>query len=246
MNTTLVYSSVIVVVILLSYIVYVGYPIYQAVQHEKELMNEAVPYEQHPVNATGSFLVAGDSTAFGTGTRDSKNSTGGRLGAQYPMANIRNVSKNGLKLQGLVEKLNVLPTTTHYDVALIQIGANDIVGFTSYADIRSRLDSVLEWATIHATHTLVLTAGNVGLSPVFRFPLTWLYTNRTLQVRQTFMTEITKYSNISYVDLYKNKADEPFNKNVPLYYAADHFHPSDAGYGLWYQSISATLQNVFK
>jgi lysophospholipase L1-like esterase len=251
MNIYMYIVIAIVVLIVLGEILYVGYPIYAAIQEGKILMAEAVPYEQHPqslasASTTASssiqqILVTGDSTAVGTGAKDNKNSTGGRLGAVYPNAELTNVSENGLKLYGLVSKLNALPTNSHYDLVLIQIGANDVVRFTPLTQVQSELDTVLNWASIHSTHTIVLTAGDIGLSPVFKFPLNIFVEQRTLKVRKIYMQEIAKYPSISYVDLFKYRQDEPFNTNVPLYYAPDHFHPSDAGYGLWFQSVQAKL-----
>jgi lysophospholipase L1-like esterase len=229
-----------IAIAIVTYILYVGVPIYQAIQEGKQLMSQAVPYEQHPVQPTQYFLVTGDSTAVGTGASTSTESTAGRLGQQFPSADITNVSENGLTLERLMQKLPALPDK-HYDLVLIQIGANDIVKFTSYSDVRSRLDTVLNWAQAHSTRTLVLTAGDDGLAPVFHFPLPQIYTHRTLEIRKIFMTEIGKYLSITYIDFYKNKEDEPFNKNIPLYYAPDHFHPSSAGYGIWYTGIQAAL-----
>ena len=235
---------IVVVVVIIGYIAYVAYPIYKAIHQTKYLMAEAVPYQQDPPNAKFSILMAGDSTAVGTGAATPAGSTAGLIGAEYPDASISNIGVNGLKLDGLLQKFQEMPTTTQYDLIVIQIGANDIVGFTPLSKVSSELSQGLVLARQHAKHVVVLTAGDVGLAPVFRFPLSYIFEQRTLAVRKIFMSEIAQYQNVSYVDLFKYRNDEIFNTDIPKYYAADHFHPSAAGYAVWYQSIKPQIQRV--
>lgn len=219
---------------------YLGYPILRAVQASKQLMKDAQPYEQHPESPSTRILVAGDSTAYGTGAADSRDSVAGRLGQLYTDAEIVNLSQNGLKLEGLKQKL-ASHKEDHYELIVLQIGANDIVGFTPLSSIRTELRDVLEQATLLGDTVIVITSGNIGLSPVFRAPLSNLLSARTRTVRSIFIDEISKYSSIRYVDLYKEREVEPFNKDIPLYYAPDLFHPSGAGYGLWFEEIKLVL-----
>jgi lysophospholipase L1-like esterase len=226
--------------LLFALILYIAYPVWSGIQASKELQADAVAYQQHPDNPRLHFLVAGDSTAVGTGAKDPLDSVAGRLGARYPEADITNVSENGLRLAGLKEKLEALPER-RYDLILIQIGANDVVNFTALDDVTSRLRSVLDLAEKQSEMTVVLTSGNIGLSPIFKPPFSNLISWRTRQVRDIFMEEIGARDQVRYVDLYREKGNEPFNTDVPRYYAADLFHPSGEGYGLWFRDIEKVL-----
>jgi lysophospholipase L1-like esterase len=126
----------------------VAYPIYRAMKLATQLVSETKPYEQHPENPTQNFLVAGDSTAAGVGSVDNKLSTAGRLGAQFPDAEITNLGVSGDRLQDLLKTLKNL-SNQRFDLILLQIGANDITHFTPYKKIdncdEQKNDSINLW-----------------------------------------------------------------------------------------------------
>ena len=117
--------------VLLIVVVYVGYEYFRIqnlIQVSAGLVAEVRPYE----NATGtvSVLVLGDSTAVGVGS-PSDESVAGRLG-EYLHASVENHAVSGAvtaDLPGQIAKAQ----KQHYDLILIQIGANDIIRFHSPA-----------------------------------------------------------------------------------------------------------------
>lgn len=220
---------------------YITYPIFRATRIDKKLMQTTVPYEQHVAGTSMRILVAGDSTGVGTGTRDAKYSTAGRLGKLFPTATISNISENGLKIDGLRQKLTQLDGD-YFDLALIQIGANDVIRYTSLDEIRSGVASVLATITTLSNRTIILTSGNIGLAPIFRWPLSQLYANRTREVRRIFLEEIAKHATVTYVDLYREPIDDELSKDIPRYYASDLLHLSDDGYGVWFKEIVSTAK----
>ncbi len=222
-------------------VAYHAYPFQKAIKLSKEIEEHTTPYEQHPTNPTMSILVAGDSTAVGTGAAKNEESTAGRLGAYYPNADITNLSENGLKLDGLEAKLKNI--TGKYDLALIQIGANDTVRLTRMKNIEKRIDAVLAHATERADKVIVLTSGNIGLSPVFKWPVSTLLSHRAKKVRNIYMSKITKYPTAKYVDLYKEKNEDIFAKDVHKYYAKDFFHPSGEGYAVWFDGVKKMIES---
>lgn len=216
-----------------------GYPIYSSLKKTKNIEIKTTKYQQNPHDVALHFLVAGDSTGVGTGAAESTQSTAGLLGQMYPTAIITNISENGLKLADVAEKLSLI--TENYDLILLQVGANDIIGFTQYDTIEQELQEILSIATKHSKKVIVITSGNIGLSPVFRFPLSNFITNRTRKVREIFIKTIIKYPNVQYVDLFQNKENDVFHKNISKYYAHDLFHPSSEGYNYWFKKIKEVL-----
>ncbi len=243
--------SIIILVFLMCVLIglYFSYPIFSAIRTSKEIEKNTTPFQQHPAQPNFRVLVAGDSTGVGTGAADPKFSTAGRLGADYPDAGIMNISENGLKLAELEEKLKEF-TTNHpqpkYDLLLIQIGANDIVGQTSYKSIEKSIVAILDIAEKFASNTVVLTSGNVGASPVFRWPLSVYLRSRTVAVREIFLTAVQNRPSVSYVDLFRNPQDDIFLNDVERYYAIDLFHPSGDGYGVWYEEIKKEIEKIKK
>ncbi|MEO6536822.1 MAG: SGNH/GDSL hydrolase family protein [Candidatus Paceibacterota bacterium] len=227
--------------VLVSIVIYFAYPLWRAIHVSKKIEEYTVAYEQHPNDPTLHILVAGDSTGVGTGASAAEDSTAGRIGKDFPNADIVNVSKNGITTEGLRVILDSMPNI-RYDLIVIQIGANDVTSFAPEKQTAESLTQILDYAESHASSTVVLTAGNIGRSAVFKYPLSKLITSRTLTIRKMFQDEISKRSSVTFVDLFKNSVDETFNSDKNTYYAEDHFHPSSAGYGVWYQEIGPVIR----
>jgi lysophospholipase L1-like esterase len=229
-----------VAAVVVCYVLWAWNLIRVAIQRSILIEKTTVAYEQQPIGSTVQILVAGDSTAVGVGAKRSEDSVAGRIGKDVPNAAITNKGISGLKLSGLKSKLIELKDA-RYDLVVLQIGANDITGRTAYTEIRTTLIEVLDMAAVLGKKVVVLTAGNVGTSPAFAWPLNWYMTTRTRVVRRMFIAEIAKYPNTSYVDLFQELRDDDFSKDIERYYAPDFFHPSGDGYGLWYEKIRPVL-----
>lgn len=188
------------------------------------------------------ILIAGDSTAVGVGAADSSLSIAGRVSALYPEADIINAGVSGLRTGGLVAVLDQYKVE-QFDLVILQIGGNDIVRFTPLDDVAASIDEVLRRAKKQSKRVVVFTSGNVGTAPIFPYPLRWFMTRRTLAVRQLFTAAVNNHG-ATYVDLYRERSDDPFVTDPTTYFAADKFHPSDAGYGVWWQRIEPALRQL--
>jgi lysophospholipase L1-like esterase len=226
-------------VCIICYLLFLIYPIYRAIHISEKIIAATVPYEQHPLHPNKFILVAGDSTATGVGAIDNKESIAGRLGKQFPDADITNLGVSGARLKDLLTLLQ--KQTQHYDLIVLQIGGNDIVHLTSYQEIRQQLAQIIALSQNLSSKTIVLTAGNIGRARTFRWPLSAIITARTLHVRDIFIEEIAKYPTVYYVDLFKNPQEDPFEKDLKTYYAPDSFHLTGAGYGAWYSALQKYL-----
>ena len=131
---------------------------------------------------------------------------------------------------------------SHYDLVILQIGANDIVHFTKFNNIEKEISTAIDRAKRIGDHVVIMHSGDVGLAPIFSWPLNHLYTSRTRVVRSIYM-KMAQEKGVMYVDLFRKRQDELFLKDIDKYYAADHFHPSGQGYRYWYDEIRKTLKN---
>ena len=229
-----------IVFILFLYACYILYPIYQAINVSALMIDNTTAFEQHPSNPNKYILVAGDSNAVGVGADDPRESIAGRLGSQFPNADITNLGLSGAKLKDLLVVLKN-QNKKHYDLIVLHIGGNDITHFTAYDTIRMELAEVISLSNELSPKTILLTAGNIGNAPVFYWPLSAIIANRTLSVRKIFIDETTKNKAVSYTDLFKNREDDELVKNIKKNYAPDMFHLSGAGYEIWYHSIKKEL-----
>lgn|SRR3989338_4979776 len=201
------------------------------------LVEKSRPFEQHPENPRLRILVLGDSTAVGTGVTDPRGSIAGRLGADFPHADIQNLGINGLQVAGLKANFPAFPPQS-FDLVVLQIGANDIVYGTPIQDFTASLSTVFARATSIGKHVVALHSGNVGLAPIFEWPLDVLMRGRTLMYREWYR-DIAAAQGVLYIDLFHEVKDDPFKGDG--FYAADHFHPTEKGYAVWYHDLRTAM-----
>lgn len=239
----LVYTAL-AVLVLIALVLYIFLPIAIALSISAKTKGSYMPYSQEPEGATRSILVAGDSTAVGTGAKDARDSVAGRIGSAYTDARIRNIGVYGDTLADL--NLKLAAEEGPYDLVVLQIGGNDVTQATSLTDVRARLLRALDHAERLAPRTVVVTSGNIGLSPVFRWPLSTLVSLRTKEVRTIFIEEVGSREGMEYIDLYNERDEEPLNTDIPRFYAPDRFHPSGDGYGIWYDHIGPVVDDFLE
>lgn len=208
----------------------------------EEQAAKAIPYSQENSDADFRILIIGDSTVVGTGAEDPEHSVAGYLGADFPDAELVNLGVNGTRTHGLIERFESIQDE-HFDLILIHTGGNDIVYNTDRTELAADLKTVLDLATSIGDEVVLLTCGDVGTGLLFPFGTRWILTARTEAVREIFMP-IAESKGVHYVDLFRAPKDDPFAQDPDLYYSADYFHPSGAGYKDWYDHIKAVLDTL--
>lgn len=206
--------------------------------YTRKLSYDLPPFVRYEPNSPLNTLFVGDSTAVGTGATDNTRSVAGWLGQDFPQAQIVNRGQNGKRLAQLAQEM--YPGLDHYRLMVIQIGGNDILRFTPLPDMERDLDKVIARAKAMADCVVILHSGNVGLSPVFIWPLTRIYEARSRAVRTLYIHK-AKETGALYVDLFTERENDPFLKNAGKFYSPDFLHPSGDGYRWWYQRLRETL-----
>jgi len=193
------------------------------------------PYEVQRPEATQSLLIVGDSTGVGTGADTPENSIAGRIASDFTNTTIVNLSGNGAKVRDVCAQLQETGGRT-FDLVIVHAGANDVLYFSPIKTLRESVAIMLESARRKADHVIFLSSGNIGLAPAFFPPINWIYTCRTRKVRRILMNSAAERG-IEYVDLFREKGDDPFSANPDLFYARDFLHPGSEGYRYWYEEI---------
>ncbi len=204
------------------------------------LIRSLTPFSRNLPNAPMRILVVGDSTAYGTGSDSPTTTTAGRLGEMYPQASVTNLAVNGLKIEGLLAIFEKIDLKTHYDIVLIQIGANDIIRLTSIDRIHEGIKKVLERAQKFGGKVILLHSGNVGEAPFFPWYLRPILSSRSLEVRDIYTSEVGNYS-AEYVDLINSPVAKLLRDDIKKYYSNDMLHLTGDGYGLWFNEIKKHL-----
>lgn len=226
--------SILLVLILLFELLQMGWRFYIG----RNLSRNAVLFSREDPKATVHILVVGDSTAVGVGANP-KSSIAGRLGEDFPEAEIVNLGKTGVRVKDVEEQLETVKGKK-YDFILLQVGGNDILRFTPLEQLQENTASALKQAKELGDMVILITTGNVGNAPFFPWPIGWIYTERARSAREIFM-QTAKDNGVIYADLFTERKDDPFLKDPKKFHAPDMLHPSGEGYGIWYEKLREIL-----
>ena len=227
-------------ILLVAFIIIDSIRFYLLFRKGTKLASDAVPYERIMSDAKMKILVLGDSTAVGTGTANNIGSTAGRLASVYPDASITNRAVNGLKLEGLLKLLAKSDENEHFDIILVQIGANDVIRMTAMDYIEKRAQLVIEKLKKKTDRLIILHSGNIGdalIWPVYMRPI---IKSRSYEIREVYK-KLASDLGVHYVDLIDAPSDKLLRDFPTTYYSADFLHLNEAGYGLWFDEIKKAL-----
>lgn len=204
-------------------------------QASRALADAAVPYQASPAAPAFRLLVVGDSTALGTGASTPAASLPGWIGRHHPDWEIRNLGVNGARWADLPGQLAV--AGSGYDAVLVMAGGNDVIRFTARGLLDQQVRQTLAQARRHADRVVVMPPGNVGHAPFFLPPLSWWMGVRS-QALHAVVQAAAAEQGAAYVRLLRPRDEDPFVADAGRLHAADGLHPSDAGYGLWYEILA--------
>lgn len=205
----------------------------------RRLGRSSAPFCRSIDDPIATVMFIGDSTAVGTGTRHPSRSIASRLAQDFPDITVINHGINGASSRDLVTLLSQHPEW-RADLLIIHISGIDIMGLRSLRTLRLNTASILRMAKHIAPHVVLVTPPDLGSIPYFRFPLSLLFSWRTRRARD-FVLRRSKKGDFVHIDLYTDSPDDPFLVERKKYFAADHIHPSDDGYALWYEAIKQAL-----
>jgi lysophospholipase L1-like esterase len=203
------------------------------------LILQTSPYER-VIDEAPQILVLGDSTGYGTGVNNPRDSVPGLIGRDFPNYTIVNNSRNGRTIGELVSVAEAV--SGNYQLILLQIGANDIVSQRNSAEVESELRYIVEILAEHTPHIVMISSGNVGGAATFNAEQAELYTRLTREFRERY-SNVGDETNLHYVDLFLEPEDDIMSQNPEKYLAWDGFHPSAAGYALWYERLRPVLED---
>lgn len=221
-------------VLLLYAIVHLAYTLMLA----RELIREAQPYTKDESGDGPSIVVLGDSTAVGVGAQKPEDSIAGRISEHVHASFVENHAVSGARVKDLPDQISKA-SHDYYDIVLIQIGANDIVSLKSPTITAQSLLVVLNKLP-SADQVLVLSAGDVGGATGVPFFMRGVYTWLNLRYHEAF-TQALGAGGYTYINLYESPRGALFYEQPKLYLAADGFHPSSEGYGIWFDTVQPHL-----
>ena len=205
----------------------------------KELMRATTLYNNESNDYTKTLLILGDSTAVGVGASTSTDSIPALLAKKINATYVENHAVSGSVVASLPQQIQKIKRG-HYNVILVQIGANDIVARNDVVEVNAQLEVLLTNLRTKADTLIFFSAGNLGGARAIPFFLKPYYRNLSLDYHKYFQALADKLR-ITYVNLYEDPKVDPFITNSETYFARDGFHPSSQGYARWFEMIEKKL-----
>lgn len=208
-----------------------------------------LPHMQHTEQIVGvgsplRYIAAGDSTGVGQGASSVERT--------YPMQVLRelsrshsvaykNVAVSGAKTQDFIDRQLQQIVDYAPNVVTISIGANDATHLVSRTVVRRNIQTIIEKILTETTATIYLA--NV---PNFRGGtlLPWYYIS-LLEVRSARMNawlQTLSSERLRIVNVHDTVTPEHSVRSET--FAADGFHPNDAGYANWTAAFLAAMQTT--
>jgi hypothetical protein len=185
------------------------------------------PYQKKVKGAGSHIAILGDSTMYGAGIKDPKHTMGGLFASQYPASSIETWAYNGAKVKDLRAQLRTADQK-HYEILIIGIGGNDIVGLTPFKQIEASLQTFLNEAKHRADNIVLFHCVNMGNIGFFLPPMNYFYDYRTRKLSELYQKISSGYRNVNYVNFYRPKSRDFYTKETrKKFIADDSFHPSD-------------------
>jgi lysophospholipase L1-like esterase len=200
-----------------------------------DLARQSEPFQAAPAGAGARLLVVGDSTAVGTGASSPAHSVAGLIARDHPHLTIVNRARDGARFADIARQLE---GDERFDAVLVLGGGNDVIRLTPEAPLAQSIARTAALARQRADLVVLMPAGNVGNAPFFFPPWSWLMSQRARMLHR-LVRQVAAEQGALYVNLYQDRAGDPFAQQPKVFNAKDGLHPSDAGYRLWYDALKA-------
>jgi len=209
-----------------------------AVARGRALAAQARPFAREDKRPRRSVLVLGDSTGVGVGAERAADSIAGLVATEFAEVRVVNLARSGAQLADAYAMVQAVRDTgsSHFDVALLHVGGNDVLHATATPQLNETCRLLLAELRSLARHTVWLGAANVGLSPTFLPPLSWWLTRQGRRANAVFRSAARR-AGIDYVEFFAERGSDLFSSDVRRWYAADGIHPSSRSYRHCYEQI---------
>ena len=198
-------------------------------------------FERRSTTQGTSILVLGDSTGVGVGADLPEESIAGLLATDFPDANIINVSESGARVSDAFEQARrCLDLKLRFDVAVLHVGGNDIVGATPNDRLVADCDALLIELARVARRTVWLGPPNLGWAPLFPLGYSWVMRARSKAAIAVF-SQCADRRGAAFVDFSAPSHATYFGRRRREHFAADGFHPNSKSYRYGYAAAREVM-----
>ena len=203
-----------------------------------------LPDRQLVLDRAGSgrrVVWLGDSTAAGVGASAPARALPSQVvdGLAASDASVAVLAVSGARVADVLADQVPKVAGLRPDLVLVSVGANDTIHLTGRGAFRHSYEEVVR-ALPAGVPVVLLGVPDMGAIPRFAQPLRavagWRGRNLDGEVRRVAVATGAVYADIA------GPTGPPFRRDPGRYFAADDFHPSDDGYGLWADAVLKVLR----
>ena len=188
-----------------------------------------------------SILILGDSTGVGVGASLPEESIAGLLAIDFPRSDIANISVSGARVgDALAQAARCNSLGMRFDVAVLHIGANDIVRGTPTEELADSCEKLMLELERLARRTVWLGPPDLSIAPLFRPPYAWVIGARSRAATAVYARSAARH-HVSFVDFSAPPHSIHFRRRRDQHFASDGFHPNSSTYRYAYRSAREAL-----
>jgi lysophospholipase L1-like esterase len=204
------------------------------VQRARSLAARGRRFERRLAAKGTTILILGDSTGVGVGAALPEESIAGLLAADFPDADIVNVSESGARVSDTVEQASgCIAAGLHFDVAVLHVGGNDVVRATPTDKLAEGCEQLMLGLARLAHRTVWLGPPNLGIAPLFPPPYSWVMAARSRAASAVFARSAARHK-VPFVDFSAPVHARHFGRRRRQHFASDGFHPNSSSYRYGY------------
>jgi len=214
---------------------------WRGVQKARTLAAQGRRYERRLASKGLAMLILGDSTGVGVGASLPEESVAGLLAADFPDADIVNISESGARVADAIaqaKKCNAEGLS--FDVAILHLGGNDIVQATPIDKLVAGCEELMVELEKLARRVVWLGPPNLGIAPLFPAPYSWLLAARSRAAAAVFAQSAARH-NVSFIDFSAPAHAGYFQGRRRRHFAGDGFHPNSASYRYGYAAARQAM-----
>jgi lysophospholipase L1-like esterase len=178
----------------------------------------------------------GDSTAAGVGASSTDGAVARQVGRRLgrPIT-ITVLAESGARVADVAgDQIDKLVDVEDVDLVVISVGANDAAHLTSLGDVRQRYEAIIAGLP-PGIPVVIVGVPDMGAATRLAQPLRAVASARADQVNSV-VREVAQAHDAAFVNI-GAQTGPAFRDDPDFNLASDHYHPSDAGYGLWADAI---------
>jgi lysophospholipase L1-like esterase len=214
---------------------------WRGVQRARSLAAQARRYERRLASKGLSILILGDSTGVGVGANLPEESIAGLLAADFPDADIVNISESGARVtHAIAQAKRCNDANLHFDLAILHLGGNDIVQATPIDKLSESCETLMVALQSLAPRAVWLGPPNLGIAPLFPPPYSWVLAARSRAAAAVFAQCAARH-NVSFIDFSAPAHAQHFKGRRGKHFAIDGFHPNSSSYKYGYAAARQVM-----